>query len=166
MTRRCMLPSPPVSIVNSGKIRIYDATNSVTPVDTIDMGSNTVVISTLNTGLGIKLTNNIQAHSPFPGDAQAFNYYPVIITGNTAAIYPHPGVLTSNQTYYVTLDTGIFADARRIFAGITDTNAWQFTTKLPPANPTNLVVAADGSGDFATVQGAVDSVPPATPATR
>ncbi len=151
----------PVSIVNSGKMRIYDATNSVTPVDTIDMGSNTVVISTLNTGLGIKLTNNIQAHSPFPGDAQAFNYYPVIITGNTAAIYPHAGVLTSNQTYYVTLDSGIIADGSgAYFAGISDTNTWQFATKpAGPANPTNLVVAADGSGDFVTVQGAVDSVP-------
>ena len=40
-------------------------------------------------------------------------------------------------------------------------NAWRFTTKAAgPANPTNLVVAADGSGDFVTVQGAVDSVPP------
>ena len=27
-----------ISIVNSGKIRIYNATNPVTPVDTIDMG--------------------------------------------------------------------------------------------------------------------------------
>ena len=40
----------PVSIVNSGKIRIYNATNSATPVDTIDMSSNTVVVSTLNSG--------------------------------------------------------------------------------------------------------------------
>ena len=28
-----------------------------------------------------------------------------------------------------------------------------------PANPNNVVVAADGSGDFCTVQGAVDSLP-------
>ena len=36
----------PISIVNSGKIRIYNATNPVTPVDTIDMGANTVIVST------------------------------------------------------------------------------------------------------------------------
>jgi autotransporter-associated beta strand protein len=151
----------PVSIVNSGKIRIYNANNSVTPVDTIDTSSNLVIVSTLNAGQEIYLTNNIQAHSPFQGDSQAFNYFPVIITGATAAIYPHSGVLTSNQTYYVTLDSGIMKDSGGAqFAGISDTNAWRFTTKAAgPANPTNLVVAADGSGDFATVQGAVDSVP-------
>jgi autotransporter-associated beta strand protein len=148
----------PVSIVNSGQIRIYDSTNSATPVDTIDMSSNTVVISPT-----ILVTNNIQAHSLFSGDSQVINYFPVIITGNTAAIYPHSGVLTSNQTYYVTMGSGIVADSSTgaYFAGISDTNAWRFTTKpTGPANPTNLVVATDNSGDFDTVQGAVDSVPP------
>jgi len=147
----------PISIVNSGKIRIYNVTNSATPVDTIDMSSNTVVVSA-----GINLTNNIQPHSLFSGDTQVINYFPVIISGNTAAIYPHGGVMTSNQTYYVTMDNGIVADgAGAYFAGISDTNAWQFTTKATgPANPTNLVVAADGSGDFDTVQGAVDSILP------
>jgi hypothetical protein len=150
----------PVSIQNSGKIRIYNAASS-TLVDTIDMSANTVIVSTLNAGLGVYLTNNIQAHSAFQGDSTAFNYFPVIVTGATAAIYPHSGVLTSNQTYYVTLDSGIVKDsAGAQFAGISDTNAWRFTTKpAGPANPTNLVVAADGSGDFATVQGAVDSIP-------
>jgi autotransporter-associated beta strand protein len=152
----------PVSIVNSGKIHIYNVANPVTPVDTIDMGSNNVIISTLNASKGAYLTNNIQAHSSFQGDSQAFNYFPVIITGATAAIYPHSGVLTSNQTYYVTMDNGVVADTNgAYFAGISDTNAWQFTTKpTGPANPTNLVVATDNSGDFDTVQGAVDSVAP------
>jgi len=150
----------PVSIINSGRIRIYNATNSVTPVDTIDMGANSVIISTLNTG--IFLTNNVQAHSLFSGDAQVINYFPVIISGSTAAIYPHSGVMTSNQTYYVTIEQGVIGETNgAYFAGISDTNAWRFTTKpTGPANPVNLVVAADGSGDFVTVQGAVDAVPP------
>ena len=150
----------PISIVNSGKIRIYNATNPVTPVDTIDMSANTVIISTLTSG--VFLTNNVQPHSLFSGDSQVMNYFPVIISGTTAAIYPHLDVLTSNQTYYVTMDNGIVADSSQAyFAGISDTNAWRFTTKpAGPANPTNLVVAADGSGDFVTVQGAVDSVAP------
>ncbi len=121
------------------------------------MSSNTVVISPT-----ILLTNNIQPHSPFSGDSQVINYFPVIISGTTAAIYPHSGVMTSNQTYYVTMDNGILADSTgAYFAGVSDTNAWRFTTKpTGPANPTNLVVAADGSGDFVTVQGAVDSILP------
>ncbi len=150
-----------VSIRNSGRIRIFNVTNITTPVDVIDMGSNTVVISTLNSGQGILLTNNIQPRSLFPGDNTAFNYFPVIINSNVAAIYPHSGVLTSNQTYYVTLDNGIVASPTgAYFAGISNSAAWRFTTKpTGPANPTNLVVAADGSGDFATVQGAVDNIP-------
>ena len=124
------------------------------------MSANTVIVSTLNTG--IFLTNNVQPHSLFSGDSQVINYFPVIVTDNTAAIYPHSGVMTSNQTYYVTMDAGVVTDSTgAYFAGMSDTNAWRFATKVAgPANPTNLVVAADGSGDFATVQGAVDSVPP------
>ena len=153
----------PISIVNSGKIRIYNSTNQITPVDTIDMSSNVVVVSG-----GINLTNNIQPHSLFSGDPQVINYFPVIITGNTAAIYPHGGVMTSNQTYYVTVDSGIVTDSTgAYFAGISDTNAWRFTTKpTGPVDPNNLIVAADGTGDFVTVQGAVDSVPPGNTAYR
>ena len=153
----------PISIVNSGKIRIYNSTNQTTPVDTIDMSSNVVVVSG-----GINLTNNIQPHSLFSGDTQVINYFPVIITGNTAAIYPHGGVMTNNQTYYVTVDNGIVTDSTgAYFAGISDTNAWRFTTKpTGPIDPNNLIVAADGTGDFVTVQGAVDSVPPGNSAAR
>jgi hypothetical protein len=149
----------PISIVNHGQIRIYNATNSVTPVDVIDMSSNIVIVSTLCTG---NLTNNVQPHSLFSGDSQVMNYFPVITTGSTAAIYPHSGVMTSNQTYYVTMDNGVVVDSSgAYFAGISDTNAWRFTTKATgPLNPTNIFVAADGSKDFVTVQGAVDSVPP------
>lgn len=147
----------PVSLVNSGSIRIYNINNATTPVDTINLSTNTVVISG-----GINITNNIQPHSLFSGDSQVINYFPVIITGNTAAIYPHGGVMTSNQTYYVTMDSGIVTDSGgAYFGGISATNAWQFTTKVGgPVNPTNMVVAQDNSGDFDTVQGAVDSVTP------
>ena len=139
---------------NTGTIKIFNVTNTTTPVDTINLGSNFAPA-----GSSIP---SIQPHSLFPGDAQVINYYPVIITSNTAAIYPHGGVMTSNQTYYVTIDDGAFTDTNgAYFAGITASNVWQFTTKpTGPANPTNLVVAADGSGDFVTVQGAVDSVLP------
>jgi pectin methylesterase-like acyl-CoA thioesterase len=125
----------------AGKIQIYAITNSTTPVDVIDLSQGTVQSRTIAT--------------------ETLNTYPVIITGSTAAIYPHLDLLSSNQTYYVTVDNGVFADsAGAYFAGITATNAWQFTTKTGgPANATNLVVAQDYSGDFATVQGALDAVP-------
>ena len=136
---------------SSGLIRIYISTNSLTPVDTLDMS--------LNAG------NGTQARTIA---GESFNTYPVLITGNQAAIYPHLGVLTSNRTYYVTVDNGVFADTNgAFFAGITDTNAWRLSTKpTGPANPTSIVVAADGSGDFVTVQGAVDFVPGANTTPR
>ena len=127
----------------AGTIKIFNASNSSTPVDTI------------NLSLG-----NPQQRS-FVGDGQSFTYYAVTISGSTATIYPHSSVMTSNQTYYVTVDNGVFTDASgAYFVGITDTNAWRFTTKPGGAvNPTSLVVASDGSGDFLTVQGAVNSIP-------
>ena len=131
---------PPV-LNNMGTIKIYNVTNSSTPADTLNLALGSPQLRTIG---GV-----------------ALNAYPVIISGNVAAIYPHSGVMTSNQTYYVTIDNGALKDsAGAYFVGVTATNTWQFTTKpAGPANPTSLVVAADGSGDFATVQGAIDFIP-------
>jgi pectin methylesterase-like acyl-CoA thioesterase len=128
------------SVRAAGKIQIFNVTNGSTPVDTLDMSQGTLQSRLIG--------------------GETFASYPVIVTGNTAAIYPHAGVMTSNQTFYVLIDDGTFTDLTgAYFAGITATNTWQFTTKPGgPANPTSLVVAQDYSGDFATVQGAVDSL--------
>ena len=137
-----------VSNVAAGKVRIYNVANPATPVDTLDLSLNTSF-----SGPYIVQPRTI--------GGVALNSYPIIISGNQAAIYPHSGVLANNQSYYVTVDSGVFVDSTgAYFAGITNASAWQFTTKASgPANATNLVVAADGSGDFATVQGAADFVP-------
>jgi Pectinesterase/Bacterial Ig-like domain/Immunoglobulin domain len=134
----------PVAAGNAGQVRIYNVTNSTSPVDTIDMSLNAA--------------NGTQART-IGGDS--INTYPVMVNGNTAGIYPHLDVLTSNQTYYVVMDPGVIVDTNAAyFTGISATNVWQFTTKTGgPLNPANLVVNANGSGDFVTVQGAVDSIP-------
>src|SRR5439155_777632 len=56
------------------------------------------------------------------------------------------------------VDSNVFQNAGS-WTGITGTTAWRFTTK--PAAPAagNVVVAADGFGDFCTVQGAIDFYP-------
>lgn len=147
----------PVLLQKSGTIRIYNAAAPASPVDTID------------------LSQNVDNHATYAANVQprniggdTFTNFPVIISGNTATIFPHSGVLTTNKTYYVLMDSGIFTDANgNVFPGITATNVWQLTTKATgPANSTNLVVAADGSGDFCTVQGAVDYVPSGNTTTR
>jgi pectin methylesterase-like acyl-CoA thioesterase len=120
----------------AGKIRIFDAATNA-PVETIDVSSPT----------------SLQTIGGLPN----FKYYPVIITGNQAAIYPQDHSLKYNATYYVTIDPGVFKDD----PGSSDPSAWRFTTKSapPPAGSTKLTIAADGTGDFCTVQAAVDFVP-------
>lgn len=142
--------SSSATLRTAGKIRIYNITNSTLPVDTIDLSLSVTNHPTL--------AANVQAYTV--GGMTVTNF-PVIITGNIAAIYPHQGLLTSNQTYYITVDNGAFTDnSGAYFAGITATNLWKFTTKVGgPLNATNLVVAQDYSGDFATLQGAVNAVP-------
>ncbi|HEX8369386.1 MAG TPA: pectinesterase family protein [Pyrinomonadaceae bacterium] len=124
----------------SGKLRVYR--NDGTLVDTIDMS---LAAQTKSIG----------------GAAAAFRYFPIIITGNTASVYLHQQ-LAYNQTYYVTLEPGVLTDVQDApFVGFSDANTWRFTTKTaaPAAGINLLTVAADGSGNFCTVQGAVDFVP-------
>ena len=93
------------------------------------------------------------------GTPHLFNYFPVIITGNTAAIYLHRQ-LDYAQTYYVTMDPGVITSADG-FPGISDPQTWRISTKLfaPPPGTNQVTVATDGTGDFCTVQGAIDFVP-------
>lgn len=128
----------PPAAGTTGRLRVYSEAGAL--VDTIDMGSATQT----------RLNGSVN-----------FNYRPIITSGNTAAVYLHQK-LAYNTSYYVTLEPGVVKDAAGApFAGISDTTAWNFSTKTsaPAAGSTQLTVAADGSGDFATVQGAVDFVP-------
>ena len=95
------------------------------------------------------------------GGLSDFHFYPVIIHGNVATIYPHNNVLRYGHEYIVQIDSGVFTSGLRSLRGLRHRRRWRFTTKPdpPPANATRVVVAADGSGDFNTVQGAVDFVP-------
>jgi pectinesterase len=92
------------------------------------------------------------------GFTDGFHFYPVIVHGNTATIYPHHDLLRYGRTYYVEIDPGVLTVADGGFKGVKN---WRFTTKARPPAPDvrRVTVAADGGGDFATVQGALDWVP-------
>ena len=99
---------------------------------------------------------------------QSFFYMPIAIYGKEAWITLNPtNRLSYGKTYYVTCDAGLFLDSNgAAFPGITGTNTWKFSTKsagpaTPTAStgPTNITVGLDGTGDFATLQGASDWVP-------
>ena len=171
--------SPPI-LGKSGLIRIYDAADHHL-VDTLDLsipaGPNpshrvtsppvTAFVqdpaSPTTTTPAVRTTpadlHNYQLTTI--GGLSDFHFYPVIIHGNVATIYPHNNVLRYGREYIVQIDSGVFTMASGAFEGFTTDDAWRFTTKpdSPPANTTHVVVAADGSGDFSTVQGAVDFVP-------
>jgi len=134
----------------SGLIRVFRADGTL--VDTIDMSVDTVP--------GVNVPGN-QQQKAIGGASSNFNYYPILVEGNTASIYLHQK-LEYNQTYYVLIDSGAITDAGGApFAGVNDPNTWRFTTKVsaPPAGTSRVVVDDNGVGDFCTVQGAIDFVP-------
>lgn len=95
------------------------------------------------------------------GFTDGFHFYPIIIDGNTAIIQLHHNLLQYGKTYYVEMDPTVIQYPG--FAGFSGAQAWRFSTKSPAQAPradaTRLVVSTDGSGDFNTVQGAMDFVP-------
>jgi len=172
---------------SSGRIRIYDAADNRL-VDTLDLGippgptrptpSPSATYTPVPyeyvpgrfTNANTRPGTPSGAALPTPGDYQltiiggftdGFHFYPVIVRGNTATIYPHHNLLQYGRTYYVEIDPGVLTLKDGSFKGISGTAGWRFRTKKspPPAGRTRLVVGADGSGDFSTVQGAMDFVP-------
>lgn len=95
------------------------------------------------------------------GFTDAFHFYPIIVRGNRAEIYPHNNMLDYGKSYYVTVDPGVLSVGGKPFKGVTKKDGWRFTVKssAPAASQRRLVVAADGFGDFNTVQGALDFIP-------
>lgn len=182
-------PSAPV-LGKSGKIRIYDAADN-RQVDLLDLSipagptastpspsaTYTPVpyeyVSGRFTNANTKPGTPSGAALPTTGEYQltiiggftdAFHFYPVIIHDNKATIYPHNNLLEYNKTYYVQIDPGVLTLNDGSFAGIKD-KSWQFTTKKAPPSSSarEVIVSADGSGDFNTVQGAIDFIPDYNP---
>lgn len=132
---RLIFDKPPV-LGSAGKIEVCRATDGQ-PVETIVLGETQYVDRFGVTG-GFSL-----------------RYEPVRIDGTNVSIRLRAHSLNYGERYFVRIAPGVFKD----FAGVAD--GWSFTTKPVPArNPDRVVVAADGSADFCTVQGAVDQIEP------
>lgn len=170
----------------TGKIRIYDAKTDVL-VDELDISipagptePNTVRAPYIKEPYKYTSTNYTNANTK-PGTpsggaeptsdkyqlnivgrfTDGFHFYPVIIHGKVATIYPHNNMLQYGKTYYVQIDAQVFGVMGNNFSGITGKKGWVFSTKKEAPEPTltTLLVAADDSGDFNTVQGAMDFIP-------
>ncbi len=152
----------PPEIGGSGLIEIFDAADN-SLVDTLDMS---IPPSPRPTGRAPEMT---EADRRAEGAAAAratyqlttidgvdFHFFPIIVRGNTATIYPHNNRLKYGRSYIVKMGAGVLktADGAR-------ERQWTFSTRAagPAAGVRRVVVAADGSGDFNTVQGALDYLP-------
>ena len=126
---RLTVDTPPV-LDRTGQIRITDSSGEL--ADTIDLAANDDHNAQPRTIGGLTFTN-----------------YPILISSNTALLCPHAGVLKYGHTYRISIDPGVFE-------GITNAPTWTIHTKRngPASSAERLTVAADGSGDFCTVQGA------------
>jgi len=131
--------SGPVKLGRAGKIVILRASDR-TVVDTLDLAS---------------------ASFTDICDGKAFRYDPIVIEGDTAVVHLHSHVLRLGEHYLATIDPQVFLDGRGTpFSGMTEKNGWWFTVRPAPVRtPGKRIVAADGTGDFCTVQGALDDLP-------
>lgn len=165
---------------NSGKISIYDASNDKL-VDILDMSippgpKNTRTLAPYDSLVYASVPNktftvsdpdtnrnHIYQKNYIGGNKEvdAYHFYPIIINGNTATINLHNNKLDYNKTYYVLIDKGVLSLKDGNFNGITGKKDWIFSTKKaqPSLNSNDFTVSADGSGDFNTVQGAIDFIP-------
>ncbi|MCD8186357.1 MAG: pectinesterase family protein, partial [Rikenellaceae bacterium] len=89
-----------------------------------------------------------------------------LLDGNVARIYPHHHRLEYGRSYYVLIDSGVFTLPDGGEFEIQDKKQWTFTVKAegPAADASRIVVSADGTADFTTVQGAIDFLPKGQPA--
>ena len=151
-------PQPP-TVGKMGEIRVYDLAGGAL-VDRLDL-------SIPPGPAGRPARGAAPPGTPTPayqkavigGFTEGFHFYPIIVHDRTATIALHPGVLKYGHGYYVEIDSTVLSTEG--FTGFSGPRGWTFRTRSapPPSNTTRIVVAADGSGDFVTVQGAVDFVP-------
>ncbi len=166
----------PPTIGATGKIQIFKSNGTL--VDVIDLADGPAygAMRALSPNLPLYLNSmvNIIGGTASQSSYDRYVYYtPIAISGNTAVIFPHKNRLTYGgghysvtqtldygASYYVTIDKGVLNGAINnvSFAGMTDSSTWTFATKPAAPAGTTLSVNWDNTGDFATVQGAIDAV--------
>ena len=158
--------SPP-TIGTSGVIRIFDATDN-SLVDSLDMSIPASPYPSGRAPPSTEAERRARAAAMNMSDFQVntvggvdFHFFPIIVRGNRATVYPHNNKLKYGRKYRVQMDPGVLKTVHGDFAGFSNDAGWTFTTKTnpPPADTQRVVVAADGHGDFNTVQGAIDFAP-------
>ena len=125
---------------SSGKLQVFDVAQPGSAVATVDFGASSIK-ETIG-GLALKLERQV-----FVDDNSVFVRLPA-----RALSYGH--------TYYVTLEGAAITGPNGAAKTFSGDQAWRFSTRAAaPSNPSALRVALDGTGDFCSVQGALDALP-------
>ena len=124
------------SLGSSGKISVFSQSGSAVAV--VDMATTQVS----------ETVGGVQLQQPRP-----------VLVRDREVVVRLPKRLDYGQEYYVTVDASAIKSAGAGMT-LTDKNAWRFSTRSgPPSDASKLRVALDGSGDFCSVQGALDATP-------
>ena len=133
---------PPI-IKAGGKIQIVDASGAV-----FDS-----VTSSPSSGLYFAgLVTRTSGGSRFKSEVLDVVYDTVVF---------HPkGKLSYGKTYYVTVDAGMITDELGTRFAVTRSDKWTFTVRgQAPAASTSYTLAADGSGDYCSIEGVLEALP-------
>jgi hypothetical protein len=91
-----------------------------------------------------------------------FNYQPFAVSGNTLEIFPYPqlGLFQYNTEYYVKMTAGFCSDSSaNTSPAITDNTTWRFKIKaVAPTQDNDFTISPDGTGEFCTIQAAMNSI--------
>lgn len=95
------------------------------------------------------------------GGIEGFSYHPVRVSGSEVVIHLRHGALQRGRSYTVSIAPGAIVVGGAGFDGFSAEAPWRFSTRSdgPAAGTSRLTVATDGTGDFCTVQGALDFIP-------
>ena len=138
---RLSFPAP-VTVGSSGKIQVFKLSAPDTAVDSIDVAATS-------------FRDTIEGRA-------FYKVKPIFLEGNDVVMYLKTKALAAAETYFVTVDAGVFVDAAKAPLPAISGTAWQFHTVAPaPAAANALTVSREGGGDFCTVQGAIDFIPAA-----
>ncbi|HKP61287.1 MAG TPA: pectinesterase family protein [Polyangiales bacterium] len=81
------------------------------------------------------------------------------IVYNTVVFHPK-GKLDLGKTYYITVDEGMITDQAGTKFSVSKSDNWTFTVRAQaPAASSTYTLAADGSGDFCSIEGVLDALP-------
>lgn len=126
-----------------------------------DLGSSgKITVSRLSDGKAIDVLDFGTPRFTDTIGGKIFHVLPVTIEGNRAFIRLHSHALLPSERYRVTVTPDLFRTRTKgSVSGMDQPLSWTFSTRPAiPRGKTELTVASDGSGDFCSLQGAVDYV--------